>query len=52
MPQELNVSLQSGYVLLTGHRQCLNDTSKTDSLAFRLDPGVRNGQLTAVISNA
>jgi hypothetical protein len=36
--KELNVSLQSGYVLVTGQRQRLNDAS--------------NGQLTAVISNA
>jgi hypothetical protein len=50
--KELNVSLQSGYVLVTGQRQRLNDVSKTDTLTFRLDLGVSNGQLTAVISNA
>lgn len=50
--QELNVSLQSGYILVTGQRQRLNDASKTDSLTFRVDLGVSNGQLTATISNA
>ena len=50
--KELNVSLQSGYVLVTGQRQRLNDASKTDNLTFRLDLGVNNGQLTATISNA
>jgi len=49
---ELNISLQSGYVLVTGQRQRLNDASKTDSLSFRLDLAVNNGQLTATISNA
>jgi hypothetical protein len=49
---ELNVSLQSGSVRVTGQRQRLNDAGKTDTLAFRLDLGVSNGQLTAVISNA
>lgn len=50
--QELNVSLQSGYVLVTGTRQRLNDASKTDSMSFRLDLSVSNGQLTASVSNA
>lgn len=50
--KELNVSLQSGYILVTGQRQRLNDASRTDTLTFRLDLGVSNGQLTAVISNA
>jgi hypothetical protein len=50
--KDLTVSLQSGYVLVTGERQRLNDTSKTDTLTFRLDLGVSNGQLTATISNA
>ena len=50
--QSLNVSLQSGYALVNGQRQRLNDASKTDDLSFRLDLGVNNGQLTATISNA
>jgi hypothetical protein len=50
--KELSASLQSGYVLVTGTRQRLNDASKTDSLGFRLDLSVSNGQLTAAISNA
>jgi len=50
--QELNVSLQSGYLTVTGTRQRLNDASKSDSLSFRLDLTVSNGQLTATISNA
>ena len=50
--KELAVSLQSGYILVTGERQRLNNASKTDNLTFRLDLGVSNGQLTATISNA
>jgi hypothetical protein len=49
---QLTASLESGYVLVTGERQRLNNTSKTDSLSLRLDLGVSNGQLTATISNA
>src|SRR5512133_3032766 len=50
--KNLTVSLQSGYILVTGQRQRLNDASKTDSLNFRLDLGVSNGQLTATVSDA
>ncbi|MCE9646210.1 MAG: hypothetical protein K8S20_09450 [Chloroflexi bacterium] len=50
--QELNASLQSGYVLVTSTRQRLNDAAKTDSLSLRLDLGVSNGQLTSTISAA
>lgn len=50
--QEITVSLQSGYMLVTGERQRLNDTSKMDTLSFRLDLGVSNGQLTASVSKA
>ena len=50
--KELTVSLQNGYILVTGQRQRLNDASKTDSLSFRLDLGMSNGALTAIISNA
>jgi hypothetical protein len=50
--KDLTVSLQSGYVLVSGTRQRLNDSSKTDNLSFRLDLGVSNGELTATISNA
>jgi len=49
---ELNVQLQSGYVLVTGQRKRVNDNSKTDTLTFRLDLGVSNGQLTATVSDA
>jgi hypothetical protein len=49
--KELTVSLQSGYVLVTGQRERLNDPGKADALTFRLDLGVSNGQLTATISN-
>ena len=48
----VTVSLQSGYALVTGQRKRLNDNSKTDSLTFRLDLSVSNGQLTAKVSNA
>lgn len=50
--KDLTVSLQSGYVLVSGTRERLNDSSKTDTLSFRLDLGVSNGQLTSTISNA
>ena len=50
--KNVTVSLQSGYVLVSGERQRLNDDSKTDTLSFRLDLGVSNGQLTSSISNA
>lgn len=50
--QELTVSLQSGYVLVTAQRQRLNDATKTDTMSFRLDLSVSNGQLNATISNA
>ena len=50
--KDLTVSLQTGYVLVSGTRERLNDPSKTDTLNFRLDLGVSNGQLTSTISNA
>jgi hypothetical protein len=50
--KELTVSLQSGYVLVSGTRERLNDSSKTDTLSFRIDLGVSNGQLTSTISEA
>jgi hypothetical protein len=49
---EITVSLQPGYVLVSGSRTRLNDAGKADTLNFRLDLGVGNGQLTALISNA
>lgn len=50
--KDLTVSLQSGYVLVSGTRERLNDSGKTDTLSFRLDLGVSNGQLITTISNA
>lgn len=50
--KDVTVSLQSGYVLVSGTRQRLNDASKTDALSFRLDMSVSNGQLVSSISNA
>ncbi len=50
--KEISVSLQSGYVLVSGERQRLNDSSKTDMLSFRLDLGVSSGKLTASVSQA
>lgn len=49
---EITVSLQTGYMLVAGSRTRLNDAGKADTLSFRLDLGVSNGQLTALISNA
>ncbi len=48
----VTVSLQAGYINVSGERQRLNDASKMDTLTFRLDLGVNNGQLTSTISNA
>ncbi len=50
--QDLTATLQNGYVSVSGTRQRLNDSSKTDTMSFRLDLGVSNGQLTASISDA
>ena len=50
--KELTVTLKSGYILVSGTRERLNDSSKTDTLSFRLDLSVRDGQLTSTISNA
>jgi hypothetical protein len=50
--KNVTVSLQSGYINVSGERQRLNDASKTDMFTFRLDLGVNNGQLTSTISNA
>jgi len=50
--KNVTVSLQSGYVSVSGERQRLNDTSKSDVLTFRLDLSASNGQLTSSISNA
>jgi len=50
--KNITVSLQSGYILVSGERQRLNDASKTDVLSFRLDLGINNGQLSSSISNA
>jgi len=50
--KNITVSLQSGYVTVSGERQRLNEASKSDVLSFRLDLGVNNGELTSSISNA
>ena len=50
--QELNVSLQTGYISVSGTRQRLNDASKTDTISFRVDLSASNGQLIASVSDA
>lgn len=50
--QELTASLQPGYVLVTAERQRLNDAATTDTMSFRLDLSVSNGQLNVTISEA
>jgi hypothetical protein len=50
--KEVTVSFQPGYVLVSGERTRLNDNSRTDTLSFRFDMGVDNGQLTTLISDA
>ena len=49
--QSIQVDLQSGFMNVTGTRKRL-DSDKLDSMSFRLDLGVSNGQLTATVSNA
>jgi hypothetical protein len=50
--KDVTVSFQQGYVLVSGERARLNDNSRTDTLSFRFDMGVANGQLTTLISDA
>ena len=50
--KNITVTLQSGFILVSGEHERLNDNSKTDTLTFRLDLAVSNGQLTSTISNA
>jgi hypothetical protein len=50
--KNVTVSLQSGYVLVSGEHQRLNDAGKTDTLSFRLDLSVSNGQLVASVTDA
>lgn len=50
--QDLQVTLQSGYVSVIGTRQRLNEAGKTDALSFRLDLSISNGQLIASVSDA
>ncbi|HMB23459.1 MAG TPA: hypothetical protein VKP08_11535 [Anaerolineales bacterium] len=50
--KDVTVSLQSGYVLVSGNRARLNDPAKMDALTFRLALGVSAGQLSASISDA
>lgn len=48
----VTVSLQQGYVSVSADHQRLNDASKTDTLSFRLDLSVSNGQLVTLITDA
>lgn len=50
--QDVTVTMNSGYITVNGTRQRLNDSSQTDTMSFRLDLGVNNGELTASVSNA
>jgi hypothetical protein len=50
--QDITVSLQTGYVSVSGTRQRLNDASMADTLSFRLDLSVSNGKLIASVSDA
>ncbi|MFM8876121.1 MAG: hypothetical protein ACKOGC_08615 [Anaerolineae bacterium] len=50
--KSLTVTLQQGYISVTGERERLNDASKTDTMSFRLNLGVSNGELTASITDA
>ena len=48
----VTVSLQQGYVSVSADHQRLNDATKTDTLSFRLDLSVSNGQLVASVTDA
>ena len=48
----VTASLQQGYISVSADHQRLNDASKTDTLSFRLDLSVNNGQLIASITDA
>ncbi len=48
----VTVSLQQGYVSVSADHQRLNDATKTDTLSFRLDLSVSNGQLFASVTDA
>lgn len=48
----VTASLQQGYISVSADHQRLNDASKTDTLSFRLDLSVNDGQLTASITDA
>lgn len=50
--KNVTASLQTGYILVAGERQRLNDATKTDTLTFRLDLSASNGLLTSSISGA
>jgi hypothetical protein len=50
--QQLNVSLQTGYISVSGTRQRLNDPNKIDKISFRVDLSASNGQLIASVSDA
>jgi len=41
--KEITVSLQTGYVLVSGEQARLNDDTRTDKLEFRLDLAATNG---------
>ncbi len=48
----VTVTLQTGYVSVSADHQRLNNASKTDTLSFRLDLSVSNGQLIASVTEA
>ena len=48
----VTASLKQGYISVSADHQRLNDASKTDTLSFRLDLSMNNGQLTASITEA
>lgn len=50
--KEMTVTLHSGYILVSGMRERLNEPTNKDNLSFRLDLGVRDSQLTSTISDA
>ena len=49
--QSLNVDLREGYIFVSGDRK-RPDSEVVDTMSFRVDLGVANGRLSAVVSEA
>lgn len=50
--KNITVTFLSGYLTVSAERQRLNDSSKSDTLTFRMDLRISNTHLLATVSNA